>query len=99
MVKHLDSKELKVVGVNFLNFSSDTFTLGGIKTRGFIKVVTPIFASSTPVAYGCSSQNRAFNTDFSNKVSVIKTVGNPYSKLTKITKKFLQILKNRYQNG
>ena len=40
---HLDSKEIKFVGVNSLVFSSDSFKLGGLKAMGPYIVVNPVF--------------------------------------------------------
>ena len=41
LAKHLDSTELKVIRVNSLHYSSDSFKLGGLMAMGSNKVVTP----------------------------------------------------------
>ena len=40
---HVDSKELRAVGVNPIDFTSDSFKLVGLKCFGLNRVVSPVF--------------------------------------------------------
>ena len=100
LLSHLDSKELRSVGVNSLVYSSDSFKLGGLKYMGPNKVVNPVFSnknltqpsptpagfSQTPTA-GYPSRKRTFDFVVPKRVLVIRTIGNPGDVASKETEK------------
>ena len=47
LIKHLNSKELKVFGANSHNFSSESFIVGGINARGLIKCLLQSLTTQT----------------------------------------------------
>ena len=98
LLSNLDSKELRSVGVNSFVYSSDSFKLGGLKYMGPNNVVKPVFSNknltqSSLTAAGFSqtstarypSRKRTFDFVISNKVLVIRTIGNPGAAASKET--------------
>ena len=79
---HLDSKELRAVVVNTIDYSSDSFKLGGLKYMGLNKVVNPVFLTKNTTIFFLTS------ADLSSGISV----GYPLAKvlLTSLFKKEIQ---------
>ena len=95
----LDSTELNVIRVNFLNYSSDSFKLGGLMAMSPNKVVTLVFSHinttilpSTPPVYFSEMAARSLmgkstlNKAFLNRDPIIKYIGKPDAADSKATK-------------
>ena len=93
---HVDSKELRAVGVNPIEFSSNSFKLGGLKYLGLNRVVSLVFTNPThpsPAKVGFSKfptyslRKRTFDIAIPKRPPILRTVGNPKVSVPQATRK------------